>query len=134
VVEAARPKESPLHGSFTWDDTKAAQQWRIQQARQLIRAVVQFEQVNGKQTECRVFVSLTPDRETEGGRYRLANTVLSNEDQRRQLLADARAEMLRFRQKFHHLSELAGVFAAMDDVLPLEDQSNEESESAAQSA
>ncbi len=40
VVEAARPKVAPLHPAFEWSDSKAAEQYRLIQARQLIRAVI----------------------------------------------------------------------------------------------
>lgn len=89
-----------LHSQFDWDDSSAAGKYRIHQARQLIRVVVSYEKVgDGKPVAYRVFVSLTPDRETVGGGYRLASTVLSDEDQRRQLLLDARDEMKRFTAK-----------------------------------
>lgn len=39
VVEAARNPESPLHDQFEWDDTEAANKYRTDQARTLIRAV-----------------------------------------------------------------------------------------------
>lgn len=39
VVEAARDPASPLHGYFEWDDTEAARQHRLGQARQLIRRI-----------------------------------------------------------------------------------------------
>lgn len=39
VVEDARDKRSPLHHYFTWNDSEAAEQWRLEQARQLIRSV-----------------------------------------------------------------------------------------------
>lgn len=39
VVDAARDPDSPLHSHFTWDDTEAARQHRINQARVLIRTV-----------------------------------------------------------------------------------------------
>lgn len=38
VAEAKKPK-SPLHTCFQWDDDKAAQQWRLQQARVLINNI-----------------------------------------------------------------------------------------------
>ncbi|HUD75319.1 MAG TPA: hypothetical protein VMQ76_09630, partial [Terracidiphilus sp.] len=41
VVEAARPVSSPLHSWFEWNDNKAAENYRIWQARQLIRVTVQ---------------------------------------------------------------------------------------------
>lgn len=39
VLDAARDPESPLHSMFEWDDEKAADEWRIEQARRLIRTV-----------------------------------------------------------------------------------------------
>lgn len=39
VVEAGRDPESPLHPMFEWDDGKAAERWRLEQARSLIRSV-----------------------------------------------------------------------------------------------
>jgi len=39
VVEAARDPMSPLHGQFEWDDSAAAEAYRLQQAGDLIRRV-----------------------------------------------------------------------------------------------
>ena len=39
VVNAARDPDSVLHSHFTWDDTEAAEQHRLWQARQLIATV-----------------------------------------------------------------------------------------------
>ncbi len=39
VVEAARAEASAIHGCFEWDDGKAAEAYRIEQARELIRRV-----------------------------------------------------------------------------------------------
>lgn len=39
VVEEARPKQSPLHPYFEWDDRRAAEQHRLEQARLMIRRV-----------------------------------------------------------------------------------------------
>ena len=39
VVDAARDRGSVLHSYFTWDDAAAAQEHRIEQARQLIRGI-----------------------------------------------------------------------------------------------
>lgn len=39
VVEDARRETSPLHDLFEWDDAEAAQRWRVEQARVLIRSV-----------------------------------------------------------------------------------------------
>lgn len=39
VVEAARNPNSSMHNQFVWDDTEAAQAYRVQQARALIKRV-----------------------------------------------------------------------------------------------
>lgn len=118
VIDAAREPESPLHSQFEWDDTKASESWRLHQARQLIRVVVAYEPVgDGKQIAHRVFVSLTPDREIDYGGYRVTSAVMSDETQRRQLLADAKVEMKRFADKYKSLNELAEVFKAMEPII-----------------
>jgi hypothetical protein len=44
VLEAAKRKTSPLHPQFTWDNGKAAEEYRKQEARQLIRIVVEVDE------------------------------------------------------------------------------------------
>jgi hypothetical protein len=39
VIAAAKPKSSPLHDHFTWDDKSAAHMQRLYEARELIRSV-----------------------------------------------------------------------------------------------
>ncbi len=116
VVDAARVKSCPLHKCFEWDDTEAAAAWRLHQARNLLRVCVQILPNDKAGTECKVFVSLTPDREETGGGYRLLTRVLSQADQRAQLLADALAELRVFQAKYEALTELADVFAAVRRV------------------
>lgn len=112
VVDAARPVSSPLHSRFEWNDGKAAEAYRIWQARQLIRVCVEVVPQAGVSSE--VFVSLTSDRR-EGG-YRIQTEVLSDAKMRKQLLADALAELQLFREKYARLRELAVVFAAIHKV------------------
>ena len=121
VVAAARVRTSPLHSSFEWDDGAAAEQYRLWQARQLIRTTVRLMDVNGDdKVPVRVFVSLTTDRQpgddgeddrSECG-YREVVKVLSQAELRKQMLDDALAELAVFERKYHILKELAEVFAA----------------------
>ena len=117
VVEAARPANSPLHTRFTWDDSAAAHQFRLEQARKLIRTTIQYIEVDGKDQSFRIFCSLTPDRENEGGGYRETTAILSNRRYRDQLLSDACAEMERFEAKYARLQELAGVIKEIRKAL-----------------
>lgn len=115
VVNHARSETSPLHGSFEWDDSAAAEQYRLWQARQIIRVVVSHAPSDPSK-EMRVFVSVTPDRDQSGGGYRSIESVMANAELRAQLLADAKADMIRFKTKYRDLSELADVFSAIDSV------------------
>lgn len=117
VVKAARPVDSPLHTRFTWDDSEAANQYRLEQARKLIRTTIQFIEVDGQDQSFRVFCSLTPDRENDGGGYRETVTVLSDRRYRNQLLADAQDEMKRFELKYARLKELSGVIKEIRKAL-----------------
>lgn len=115
VVEAARPKTSILHKYFTWDDSKAANERRIDQARGLLRATVRIMQVNGDKRPVRVFMSLTEDRNDSGGYYPVVN-VLSNKTLRRQMLEDAFKELQVFERKYANLRELSEIFAKSKEV------------------
>lgn len=117
VVEAARPESSPLHGQFEWDDSEAGEQYRIWQARQLIRVTVELIESDDDGRFTRAFVSLTTDRNSAGG-YRAMTSVMRNTTRREQLLQDAMNEMERFQKRYAILKELAGVFAAMRKVKP----------------
>src|SRR2546421_688544 len=90
VVDAARPKSSPLHEHFDWDDTDAAEKWRLEQARHLIRFAIQVVEYKGSNVVVPDFVSLSTDRH-KGNGYCLTVDIMSNEQKRRQMLADALA-------------------------------------------
>lgn len=114
VVEAARPVASPLHAQFEWDDTRAAQQHRLWQARMLIRVCVQVLPSADGDIEERVWVSLKRDRQTTG--YRPLVDVLSDEQLRDELLSEALETLEYWQEKYGRLEELAGVFREIRKV------------------
>ena len=113
VVEAARPKTSPIHDQFEWDNSAAAEKYRLLQASELIRVSVEIIDCGGNRDPVmvRAFTSLTTERGVSGG-YRATVQVLSNKQMREQMLADAIAELQAFEKRYAILKELAGVFAA----------------------
>jgi len=112
VVAAARDEDSPLHEQFDWDDSEAAERWRIHQARQLM---VRVQVTYADKITHDVLVSVTTDRKSGG--YRLVSAVMADDELRQQMLADAKTEMRRFSVKYKHLTELAEIFAVMDEVI-----------------
>lgn len=108
VLEAARDTESPLHSRFEWNDAKAAEGYRLGQARTLIAAAIIMEPRLGEPV--RAFVSLTSDRKAGGG-YRSSGEVMDNAMLRRILLADAFRDIEVLARRHVALHELAPGFA-----------------------
>ena len=115
VVEYAKNKSTALHSCFTWDDTRAAQQWRFHQARMLIRVMVMVLP-NDDGTEFRAFVSLKDDRYSHLG-YRAMVSILQDEDLTAQMLEEALEEAAIWREKYKELKQLVGIFEEMDKVI-----------------
>lgn len=115
VVEFARNPETALHSKFEWDDTIAAENHRLWQARQIISLELTVIQTDKKQIETRLFVSLSNDRKPNGG-YRLITDVLNDPGLRNQLIDEALQEFNKIKIKYGHLKELATVFRAIDKL------------------
>ena len=133
VVEYAKDPETLLHNKFEWDDSDAAHQYRLWQARRVIRlelvivgnaagtpgkVILDRNDINispGKST--RAYISLSIDRtgEVKNG-YRSIEDVVSDDELRQEMLKDARKDMNLFRRKYDMLKELSAVFDAMDKV------------------
>src|SRR4051812_30266358 len=79
---------SSLHNALEWDDATAADAWRLEQVRQLVRVYV----TSGPPTER--LVSLSIDRAADGG-YRTLSDVGARPDLRDILLQDALDELER---------------------------------------
>ena len=60
VLDKARDPEHPLHKRFDWDNSTAAERWRLHQAGQLIRSVkVNIERGPTEVVQVRAFVAKT---------------------------------------------------------------------------
>lgn len=113
VVEFARDESTALHSQFQWDDGIAAEQYRIWQARHLLRVCVVT--VENHDEPVIAHVSLVGDRNADGG-YRRIEAVLGDPSLRDRLLDTALRELEAFRRKYASLQELCEVFAALDKV------------------
>ena len=115
VVDDARPVDSPLHPAFEWDDSVAAEKYRLDQARYLIRAVVIQRPDVEEPRPVRAFVVV---KESDGNEvYTSTIKALSDEELRRQVLERALRELDAWRRRYEDLAELAEVLAAADRAL-----------------
>lgn len=110
VLEKAKDLNSELHKCFEWDDTIAAEKYRLQQARSIIINLVYVPKKEEEQS-VRCF-SLTSKVST----YQPTQQFLVQEDEYQTLLKRALAELEAFKRKYHTLAELEAVFEAMETV------------------
>jgi hypothetical protein len=115
VVDDARQEGSPLHPAFEWDDSVAAERFREEQARYMLRQITVVVPETGTPTPIRAFVNVR----VEGGQsYTHVVHALSDTELRLQILAQAWKDLQSWREKYKELEELAGIFAAMDGGAP----------------
>lgn len=116
VVEFARNERTALHGDFQWDDTAAAQQFRVWQARQVIRLTITVVDSPAGKHSIPMYVSLVTDRQKPGGGYRPLVDVMSSVDMRDELLRQALNELKTVKKKYQQLQELRPIFRAIEKV------------------
>lgn len=116
VVDAARDRDSPLHGAFCWNDTEAAKRYRILQAQQLIRSFRVTVENNGAKYDMPVFVGVSTDR--TGGKcdnpYRLASDVAKDTDLLAVAENDALEQLRGIKARYDHLKRLGDIWATID--------------------
>ena len=83
VIEAAKPKTSPLHNLFDWNNKSAAHKYRVEQARALIRSVRTTYITEKRSVSAVVYIH---DPEERVGYTRLAD-VHSDTDKARDIIA-----------------------------------------------
>lgn len=113
VLEDARHNNSPLHPAFEWDDSAAAEKYRLEQAGDLIRALVVVVNVGPENdpTPMRAFVSVQIDDEPK---YTSLARAMSDEDMRAQLVDRAWRELISWRDRYQEYKELARIARMID--------------------
>jgi hypothetical protein len=111
-VEAAKPKESPLHPLIEWDNWKAADAYRLHQARQVINSVIVIRVDNHELAKpIQAFVNIT-----QGDSRGYVSTVfaMGDEEKRNTILENARRDLAAWRNKYQALSEFSELFVVID--------------------
>ena len=107
---AEKHPESELYKCFQWDDTKAAREYRLHQARKVIMLLVRVPAEKEKPA-IREY-QITSQKNT----YQPTREFLVNQDEYELLLKRALRELQAFREKYKTLSELEDVFKAIDEL------------------
>lgn len=114
VVVDARRSDSPLHPMFEWDDRKAAFEYRLDQARGIIRHIVV---VKDESTEpVRAFVSVKHDGDDDNA-YTSIVVAMANPDLSTQVVAKAKAELESWKARYARYREMAKAVSAVEGAL-----------------
>ena len=117
VIEKAKPKRSPLHSGFEWDDTLAALEHRKHQARDMLKSLrVIVVNDSGQEEPKRVFLNI---RTSEDQGYFLTHKVLEAPDLYDTLLNTAKTQLQSWHQRYKELGELSSVHRAIEKALKL---------------
>lgn len=114
VVDAARPDDAPLHPAFTWDDADAAEKYRQDEARRLIRSVCVIDTSKPEALPQPVYLHVKADN--RGQQYLTTTEVMSNDEHRTRVLEQAMSQLRGWRKKYNELVALSPIFAAADEV------------------
>ena len=111
LVDECRPEDAPLHSYFEWRDNVAAELYREDQARLLIRSIISVNEPD--QPPVRTFWNIR----VEEPEYKAIQYIFSNPEETECLLKTAMRELRAFQKKYATLTQLAPVFKAIDEVV-----------------
>lgn len=103
VLDAASDPGSPLHNAFEWDDTAAARQHRLNQARRLIVSIRVLNSPTARPTVAYVSVK-TPDK---GRSYVPTIEAMSDEELQVRVLAEVRQAIEAIERRYASFTEIA---------------------------
>ena len=113
ALQLAEDESTELHKCATWDDSKAAHMFRLDEMRRVIRCIVVVDEADDREPiTYRAFEYVTIESEQEDEKPRRAfmptAEALTNEGYRKQVLADIKASIGELSQKakvYRYLAE-----------------------------
>lgn len=138
-LDASRDEDSPTHALFLWNDTEAAERYRLSQSHRVIsqlqiEIIVEESDDSVKELEVQIeevpednirmapaFVNVNPvgrfgaNKNTTGSYVNL-NTAMSNEDMRKVILENVLNELSVYQRKYFMYKELSEIFEAINSV------------------
>ena len=105
VVNDAQKKTSPYHSEFIWDNTEAADKWRLHTARNLIGSIqIEIEEF---ESPVRLFESVIID---DIKQYEDIETIAENKFLINQVINDLKTDLSKLRMKYRRYTKLKEYF------------------------
>lgn len=110
IVEAAKDEATELHKCFEWNDSVAAEKYRLHQARMIFtQLIVRTETSDNTPVAVRVISSASV-----ANVYTPTKMLIKSDAEYADLLERAKRELQAFKQKYATVAELQEIFTAID--------------------
>ena len=121
LVIESKPTTAVLHDEFEWSNAKAANKYRVEQARYIVRSLeITYDKSEPARAyqSVRVIEAETTNKPAKAKYvFRSMEDVMKDPETRDELLGQAIRDALAYRKRYQALQELAKIFVAMDEVL-----------------
>lgn len=130
-LDYSRDENSETHSMFEWNDSIAAEKYRLRQAGNIIAQLevtivhedvkpreitAQIKSAEPQETKISAFVNVAPKAPTVHATYYNVNRAMSDEDTRKQVLRNALFELRAFECKYKNFTEFAELFEVIERV------------------
>lgn len=118
LLEESRPEDSATHSMFEWDNDKAAEKWRLEQAKQTINALrVVYVKPDKEKVTVKAFVNVSDF--SNKAVFRNVDIALRDEDMREIYLKRIRSELEAYIKRNQDFEELADLLIEYGNKLKL---------------
>jgi hypothetical protein len=120
IVEDARNDERETHKLIEWDEATAAEKYRLEQARHIMRNIIvvqstpNLEEPKEEQKIIKFRAFENVETEEQERYFMPMQVAVSREDTRNYMLKQAMMALQSFRQKYGMITDLAAVIDAID--------------------
>lgn len=125
LVDVSRPEDAELHDYFEWRDDVAAEKYREEQGRYLIRAIVRIEECDDEEEHVepvKVFYNIEePDEH-----YYSIDTIVQSEDKYEKLFRMALSDLKRIEKRYQVIANRFGLQQVFDAIDELESSNNKQ--------
>lgn len=119
LLDSSRSEDSVMHQCFEWDDTKAAEKYRVKQALGIISNLTCVKVTGNKDKnpiKTRAFVNVSSSSMRKKGIFKPILEAMGDADMRKTVLENAITELNDFKKKYSDLEELCAVFSEIDKL------------------
>ena len=117
LVNESRDKRALLHDCFEWNDGIAAEEYRLEQARHILRVIVVLPEEDDNDEKppikIRAFVPVKENNETH---FVTIGRAMGDEDLRQQVLKQALDDLIAWKQKYKNLQEFKCVIKSINQL------------------